>query len=89
MLLEVFSRTAIQSLAIDRIEPATLVEASRASAEPPAALGIAASAGIAAGKAAFDSEGAQRLAAAGDPVILIRHDTSTADMPALRQPPAS
>lgn len=65
---------------VERIDLEALVKATLASAEPPAALGIAASAGIAAGKAAFDSEGAQRLASAGDPVILIRHDTSTADI---------
>ena len=32
------------------------------------------------GRAAFDSESAQRLAAAGKPVILMRPDTSTADV---------
>jgi pyruvate, orthophosphate dikinase len=32
------------------------------------------------GRAAFDSESAQRLAAAGEPVILMRPDTSTADV---------
>lgn len=62
------------------IELASLVEASLVSTHPPAAVGIGASAGIAAGRAAFDSEGAQRLAAAGDPVILVRPDTSTADI---------
>jgi pyruvate,orthophosphate dikinase len=62
------------------IDLASLVEASLVSAQPPAAAGIGASAGIAAGRAAFDSEAAQRLAAAGDPVILMRPDTSTADI---------
>lgn len=62
------------------IDLAALVEASLDSAEPATAVGIGASAGIAAGRAAFDSEGAQRLAAAGDPVILMRPDTSTADI---------
>ena len=42
--------------------------------------GIGASGGIAAGRAAFDSGTAERLAAAGDPVILLRPDTSTADL---------
>ena len=62
------------------IDLASLVEATLVSAQPPAAAGIGASAGIAAGRAAFDSEAAQRLAAAGDPVILMRPDTSTADI---------
>ncbi|MGQ0686361.1 PEP/pyruvate-binding domain-containing protein [Bradyrhizobium sp.] len=62
------------------IDLAALVEASLISTRPAVAAGIGASAGIAAGRAAFDSEGAQRLAAAGDPVILMRPDTSTADI---------
>ena len=45
----------------------------------PVARGIGAS-GVAVGRAAFDSTSAQRLAAAGDPVILLRPDTSTADV---------
>lgn len=49
-------------------------------APPPAARGTGASAGIAAGRAAFDSDSAQRLAEEGDPVILVRPDTSTADV---------
>ena len=39
-----------------------------------------ASAGIAVGRIAFDSDSAARLAATGDPVILARPDTSTADV---------
>ena len=46
----------------------------------PVARGIGASSGVAVGRAAFDSTSAQRLAAAGDPVILLRPDTSTADV---------
>jgi pyruvate,orthophosphate dikinase len=46
----------------------------------PVAHGTAASAGIAVGRAAFDSESAERLAARGDGVILLRPDTSTADV---------
>jgi pyruvate,orthophosphate dikinase len=42
--------------------------------------GIGASAGVAAGRAAFDSKSAERLAADGNPVVLIRPDTSTADV---------
>lgn len=47
---------------------------------PPVATGIAASTGIAVGRAAFDSESAARFAANGDPVILMRPDTSTSDV---------
>ena len=46
----------------------------------PVARGTGASAGIAVGRAAFDSNGAERLAGSGDPVILVRPDTSTADV---------
>jgi pyruvate,orthophosphate dikinase len=46
----------------------------------PAAYGIGASAGIAVGRAAFDSDSATRLAATAEPVILLRPDTSTADV---------
>ncbi len=46
----------------------------------PAGRGTGASAGIAVGRAAFDSESAERLATSGDPVILVRPDTSTADV---------
>jgi pyruvate, orthophosphate dikinase len=46
----------------------------------PVAYGTGASAGIAIGRAAFDPERATRLAASGDPIILVRHDTSTADV---------
>jgi pyruvate, orthophosphate dikinase len=46
----------------------------------PAARGTGASAGIAVGRAAFVSKSAERLAAGGDPIILVRPDTSTADV---------
>ncbi len=51
-------------------------------AEPAEAVAsaIAASPGVASGKAAFDSVRAQDLAATGVPVILIRPDTSTEDV---------
>jgi len=45
-----------------------------------AARGTGAAAGVAVGRAAFDSRAAQRLAADGNPVILVRPDTSTADV---------
>ncbi|MGJ4997014.1 PEP/pyruvate-binding domain-containing protein [Bradyrhizobium sp. HKCCYLS3077] len=65
----------IEGLALD-----ALTETSLISAREPAAIGVAASGGVATGRAAFDSASAERLAATGDPVILIRHDTSTADV---------
>jgi pyruvate,orthophosphate dikinase len=69
--------------ALDRIagiDLAALARVSMASADDPVAAGIGASGGIAVGRAAFSTEGAGRLAAAGDPVILMRPDTSTADV---------
>jgi len=65
---------------IDDIDIEALTDVSLVSAGKPAAAGTGASGGIAVGRAAFDSESAQRLAAAGDPVILMRPDTSTADV---------
>jgi len=47
---------------------------------PPIARGTGASAGIAVGRIALDSTTAERMAAGGDPVILARPDTSTADV---------
>ena len=58
----------------------SLVEVTLTSPGQPAAAGIGASGGIAVGRVAFDSRNAQRLAIAGDPVILMRPDTSTADV---------
>jgi pyruvate,orthophosphate dikinase len=65
---------------VAEIDLGSLTEVSLVSAGQPVAAGIGASSGIAAGRAAFDSETAQRLAEAGDPVILMRPDTSTADV---------
>jgi len=45
-----------------------------------AASGTAASTGIGVGRVAFGSESAMRLAANGEPVILVRPDTSTVDV---------
>jgi pyruvate,orthophosphate dikinase len=45
-----------------------------------AARGTGAAAGVAVGRATFNSSAAQRLAADGNPVILVRPDTSTADV---------
>ncbi|MBI5261406.1 MAG: pyruvate, phosphate dikinase [Bradyrhizobium sp.] len=62
------------------IDLASLTEVSLVSAGEPVGSGIGASGGIAVGRAAFDSDSAQRLAASGEPVILVRPDTSTADV---------
>jgi pyruvate, orthophosphate dikinase len=72
------SQQALQQIA--GIDLAGLVEISLVSADKPVVAGIGASGGIAVGRAAFCSESAQRLAAAGEPVILMRPDTSTADV---------
>lgn len=48
----------------------------------PVGHGTGASAGIAVGRAAFDPASAARLADAGNPIILVRPDTSTADVAA-------
>ncbi|WP_315719686.1 MULTISPECIES: PEP/pyruvate-binding domain-containing protein [unclassified Bradyrhizobium] len=69
--------------ALERMEGVgleALTETSLVATGQPAAVGVAASGGVATGRAAFDSASAERLAASGDPVILIRHDTSTADI---------
>jgi pyruvate, orthophosphate dikinase len=62
------------------VDLAALVQVSLVSADKPVVTGIGASGGIAVGRAAFSSESAQRLSAAGEPVILMRPDTSTADV---------
>jgi pyruvate, orthophosphate dikinase len=70
-----------QALArIADIDLESLVEVSLAQEQPPVQTGIAASGGIAVGRAAFEAARAERLAAGGDPVILMRPDTSTADV---------
>ena len=65
---------------LDDLDPAALVEARMVGAADPVLRGIGASAGIAVGRVAFDSESAKRLAGTGDPIILVRPDTSTADI---------
>jgi pyruvate,orthophosphate dikinase len=65
---------------IAEIDLNSLAEVSLVAAGQPIATGIGASCGIAVGRVAFGSESAQRLAAAADPVILMRPDTSTADV---------
>ncbi|HEY8336318.1 MAG TPA: PEP/pyruvate-binding domain-containing protein, partial [Tardiphaga sp.] len=65
---------------IDGIDLAALNQTRLTEASDPVVAGIGASGGIAVGRAAFDSTSAQRLADAGEPVILLRPDTSTADV---------
>jgi len=65
---------------IAEIDLASLAETRLVAPGRPAASGIGASGGIGIGRAAFSSESAQRLAASGEPVILLRPDTSTADV---------
>jgi len=65
---------------IDGIALDALTETRLAVTEDQLTSGIGASGGIAVGRAAFDSDSARRLAASGEPVILMRPDTSTADV---------
>ncbi len=62
------------------IDLASLCRNELADAGEPVASGIGASVGVAAGRVAFDPASAERIAAGGDPVILVRPDTSTADV---------
>jgi pyruvate,orthophosphate dikinase len=65
----------LDGVALDSIARQRLAEIGEAVAQ-----GTAASAGIAVGRVAFDSKNAERMAAGGEPVILVRRDTSTADV---------
>jgi pyruvate, orthophosphate dikinase len=65
---------------LDGIDLDALAERRLTGAGEPLARGIGASTGVAVGRVAFDSESAQRLAGRGEPVILVRPDTSTADV---------
>jgi pyruvate, orthophosphate dikinase len=65
---------------IDGIDLDAIADTELAAAGDPLTIGTGASGGIAVGRAAFDSESAQRLAASGEPAILLRPDTSTADV---------
>lgn len=47
---------------------------------PAIATALSASPGVASGRIAFDSNRAKALATKGEPVILVRHDTSTEDV---------
>ena len=65
----------LDGIDLDKIAHQRLAEVGEA-----AAHGTAASAGIAIGRVAFDSARAERMAQDGEAVILVRHDTSTADV---------
>jgi pyruvate,orthophosphate dikinase len=65
---------------LDDLEIDKLVSRSLADTGIVQARGKGASAGIAVGRVAFDSQSATRLAASGEPVILVRPDTSTSDV---------
>jgi len=60
---------------LDRLVRRRLIDSGQA-----VGRGTGASAGIAVGRAAFDPASAARIAGNGDPIILIRPDTSTADV---------
>jgi len=65
---------------LDGVDLGALVDQRLVVAEAPALHGICASSGIAVGRASFDSQSAVRQAAGGEPVILVRPDTTTADV---------
>jgi pyruvate,orthophosphate dikinase len=65
---------------IEGIDLGALTETRLAVTGDPLTTGIGASGGIAVGRAAFNAESALRLAASGEPIILMRPDTSTADV---------
>ena len=69
---------ALQRIA--EIDLTSLVEVRLVAPGKPAGIGIGVSGGIAVGRAAFSTESAQRLVQGGDPAILMRPDTSTADV---------
>ena len=65
----------LSGIDLDKAATRRLVDAGQAVGQ-----GTGACAGIGVGRAAFDADGAARLAGNGDPIILIRPDTSTADV---------
>ena len=65
---------------LNGIDLATIASTRLVDAGEPVARGTGASSGIAVGRAAFDPEAAERLAASGDPVVLVRSEIATADV---------
>jgi len=71
--------------AINRVEPASLDQLLHPTIDPTAhrdviAVGLPASPGAATGKIVFDSDAAEKAAAAGEAVILVREETSPEDI---------
>jgi pyruvate,orthophosphate dikinase len=73
--------------ALARLAELDLTQAARtrfaAPLPPPLATAQVASIGVASGAIALDANAAQRMSAAGQPVILVRQETSTADIDGL------
>jgi len=65
---------------LNSVDLDSLVDKRLVNTREPAGCGIGAALGVAVGRAAFDSESAERLAAGGEPVILMRPETTTADV---------
>lgn len=65
---------------LEGIDLGAIAETHLIDAGEPAARGIAASAGIATGRAAFSLDDARQIAGTGDPVILLRPDATTGDI---------
>ncbi len=65
---------------LESVDLPALVNRRLAIAAAPSGHGTCASSGIAVGRAAFDSDTASSFAAAAEPVILMRPDTTTADV---------
>jgi pyruvate, orthophosphate dikinase len=65
---------------LSELDLGTLVNKRLLVTDKPAGHGTGASAGVAVGRAAFDQESAARLIASGDPIILVRPDTTTSDV---------
>ena len=71
--------------AVGRVEPSSLDQLLHPTLDPDAertviAAGLPASPGAATGKVVFDSSEAERLGTAGEPVILVREETSPEDI---------
>jgi pyruvate,orthophosphate dikinase len=64
----------VQQILVPQFDPA-----SRAKAGEPIGKGLAASPGAAVGKIVFDPDRSQQLAAEGEPVVLVRRETSPED----------
>lgn len=62
------------------LDTAALAVRRFAAAPHPDALGLGAAPGVAIGRAAFDPAAVERLAAAGEPVVLVRPEIGTADI---------